>query len=185
MLHRVDMDVIHMGRLISFVPDRLFPISPLPDAAFPLPQTPDRPSRLPCNPSGKARLDFAHTPGKSASPRARSIGNAYGPAIRPRHRYGTAAAPVPFVQRPAMRQFRPPTGPSAGPADLSLGSRCPLARDYGDSPASRHPLHERRVQGLALGIVLAQVLADQLKPFPAGQACGVLALACWSTPYVC
>jgi hypothetical protein len=38
---------------------------------------------------------------------------------------------------------------------------------------------------LGLGIVLAQVLADQLKPFPAGQACGVLALACWSTPYVC
>jgi hypothetical protein len=38
---------------------------------------------------------------------------------------------------------------------------------------------------LALRIVLAQVLADQLKPFPAGQACGVLALACWSTPYVC
>jgi hypothetical protein len=38
---------------------------------------------------------------------------------------------------------------------------------------------------LALGIVLAQVLADQLKPFPTGQACGVLALACWSTPYVC
>jgi hypothetical protein len=37
---------------------------------------------------------------------------------------------------------------------------------------------------LALGIVLAQVLADQLKPFPAGQACGVLALACWSTSYV-
>jgi hypothetical protein len=38
---------------------------------------------------------------------------------------------------------------------------------------------------LALGIVLAQVLADQLKPFPAGQAGGVLALACWSTPYAC
>jgi hypothetical protein len=38
---------------------------------------------------------------------------------------------------------------------------------------------------LALGIVVAHVLADQLKPFPAGQACGVLALACWSTAYVC
>jgi hypothetical protein len=41
------------------------------------------------------------------------------------------------------------------------------------------------VLALALGIVLAQVLADQLRPFPAGQVCGVLALACWSTPYVC
>jgi len=30
----------------------------------------------------------------------------------------------------------------------------------------------------ALGIVPAQGLADQLKPFPAGQACDVLALAC-------
>jgi hypothetical protein len=38
---------------------------------------------------------------------------------------------------------------------------------------------------LALGIVLAQVLADRLRRFPAGQPCGVLALACWSTPYVC
>jgi hypothetical protein len=37
----------------------------------------------------------------------------------------------------------------------------------------------------ALGIVLAQVLADQLKLFPAGQAGDVLALACWSTPYGC
>jgi len=37
----------------------------------------------------------------------------------------------------------------------------------------------------ALGVVLAQMLADQIKPFPAGQACGVLGLACWSTPYVC
>jgi hypothetical protein len=34
------------------------------------------------------------------------------------------------------------------------------------------------------GIVLARVLADQLKLFQAGRACGVLALACWSTPYV-
>jgi len=53
-----------MGRMIPFVPERVFPKSPLPDAAFPLPQSPDRPFGLPCNPSGKARLDFAHTPGK-------------------------------------------------------------------------------------------------------------------------
>jgi hypothetical protein len=64
MLHRVDMDVIHMGRIIAFVPARVFPKSPLPDAAFPLSQSPDRPFRLPCNPSGKVRLDVAHTPGK-------------------------------------------------------------------------------------------------------------------------
>jgi hypothetical protein len=38
---------------------------------------------------------------------------------------------------------------------------------------------------LALGSVLAHALACQLSPFPAGQACGVLALACLSTPYVC
>jgi hypothetical protein len=37
---------------------------------------------------------------------------------------------------------------------------------------------------LALGIVPAQMLADQLKPFPVGQAGDVLALACWSTPYI-
>jgi hypothetical protein len=37
---------------------------------------------------------------------------------------------------------------------------------------------------LALGIVPAPVLADQLKPFPPGQACGVLVLACWNTPYI-
>jgi hypothetical protein len=37
---------------------------------------------------------------------------------------------------------------------------------------------------LALGIVPAQVLADQIKPFSGRASCGVLALACWSTPYV-
>jgi hypothetical protein len=64
MLHRIEMDVIHMGRIIPFVPDRVFPKSPLPDAAFPLPQGPDRSFRSLRNPSGKTRLDFAHTPGK-------------------------------------------------------------------------------------------------------------------------
>jgi hypothetical protein len=28
-------------------------------------------------------------------------------------------------------------------------------------------------------------LADQREPLQAGHACGVLALACWSTPYFC
>ncbi len=88
-----------MGRIIPFVPDRVFPKSPLPDAAFPLPQRSDRPFRLPCNPSGKARLDGA---------------------------------------------FRVP----------------------------------------ALGTVAAYGLAHQHASFNKGRACGVVALACWSTPYV-
>ncbi len=36
LLHRIDVDVIHMGRVVLLVADRMFPESPLPDAALAL-----------------------------------------------------------------------------------------------------------------------------------------------------
>jgi hypothetical protein len=70
-----------------------------------------------------------------------------------------------------------------------------MVRQYDPGTDMERPRRQFRSHGipctngafkvLALGIVLAQRLADQREPLQAGQACGVLALACWSTPYVC
>jgi hypothetical protein len=141
---------------------------------------------LPCNPSGKARLDFAHTPGKigvtlGQGPLAMHMVRQYDPGID--------------MERPP-RQFRSHGIPQCRNFDHQQ-VRAPVPQIYREEIGApghaiaaiiRHPdilCTNGAFKVLALGIVLAQVLADQLKPFPAGQACGVLALACWSTPYVC
>jgi hypothetical protein len=175
-----------MGRIIPFVPDRVFSKSPLPDAAFPLPQTPDRPFRLPCNPSGKARLDVAHTPGK--------IGVALGQGPLAMHMVRQYDPGIDMARKP--RQFHSHGIPQCRNFDHQQ-VRAPVSQIYREEVGApwhaiaaivRHPdilCTNGAFKVLALGVVLAQVLADQLKLFPAGQACGVLALACWSTPYVC
>ena len=184
MLHRVEMDVIHMGRIIPLVPDRVFPKSSLPDAAFPLPQSPDRPFRLPCNPSGKARLDVAHTP--------RIIDVALGQGPLAMHMVRQYDPGIDMEWPP--RQFRSHGIPQCRNFDHQQ-VRAPVPQIYREEVGApwhaiaaivRYPdilCTNGAFQVLALGIVLTQVVVDQLKPFPAGQACGVLVLACRSTPY--
>ena len=75
-LHGVEMDQVDVGRIFPFVPNRMFPKSPLPDAACPLPQRPDCPLRLACGPSGRSRLGLADAPrknGTSCSNRGRRV----------------------------------------------------------------------------------------------------------------
>jgi hypothetical protein len=151
-----------------------------------LPQSPDRPFRVPCNPSGKARLDFAHTPGKigvtlGQGPLAMHMVRQYNPGID--------------MERPP-RQFRSYCIPQCRNFDHQQ-VRAPVTQIYreeirapGHAIAAivRHPdilCTNGAFNVLALGIVLAQVLADQLKPFLEGQAAVRLRWRAGARPTLC
>ena len=91
-LHRIEMGVVHVRRVVPVVAHRVLPVAALPDAGSPLRASGMRAS-LPVGGSREHRRDRPPRTGKSMSSAAASTRSACGPAAPPTRRCRTVARP--------------------------------------------------------------------------------------------